>query len=132
MIRSLFLRTASAALLPLALASCNPYDPGDRAVGGAAIGAASGAAIGAAAGGGHGAALGAAIGAGVGALTGIATTPPPPGYGPPPPGYGPPPPGYGPPPRRYAYRDCGPNGHWVRGYHDYYGRWVRGHCAPNW
>jgi hypothetical protein len=123
MTQPLFFRAAGAGLLLFALASCNPYDPGDRALGGAAVGAASGAAIGAAAGGGHGAALGAAIGAGVGALTGVATTPPPPG--PPPPG------AYGPPPPRYAYRDCGPGGHWVRGYRDYYGNWVRGHCEPN-
>ncbi len=80
-----------AAGLVLALASCtNPYDPGQRAVGGGLLGAGTGAAIGAAAGGGHGAALGAAIGGGLGAITGAATTPPPP----PPPGayYGP---GYG-------------------------------------
>lgn len=73
--------------LVLALASCtNPYDPGQRAVGGGLLGAGTGAAIGAAAGGGHGAALGAAVGGGLGAITGAATTPspPPPGayYGP--------------------------------------------------
>jgi hypothetical protein len=124
MIKPLFFRAAGAALLLSALASCNPYDPGDRALGGAAVGAASGAAIGAAAGGGHGAALGAAIGAGVGALTGVATTPPPPG--PPPPG------AYGPPPPRYAYRGCGPGAHWVHGYRDYWGGWVPGHCVLNW
>src|SRR5438045_6986780 len=81
-----------AFALVLGLAACtNPYDPGQRALGGAAIGAASGAAIGAAAGGGRGAAIGAATGAAVGAATGVATTPPPPGYYPPPP---PPPPYY--------------------------------------
>jgi hypothetical protein len=76
----------------LALASCtNPYDPGQRAVGGGLIGAGAGAAIGAAAGGGAGAAIGAATGGALGAVTGAATTPPPP----PPPGYyPPPPPGY--------------------------------------
>lgn len=71
----------------LALASCtNPYDPGQRALGGAAIGAGTGAAIGGIAGGGTGAAIGAATGGAVGAITGAATTPPPPGY------YAPPPP----------------------------------------
>jgi hypothetical protein len=68
-----------------ALPACNnPYDPGQRAAGGALIGAGTGAAIGAAAGGGHGAAVGALAGGAVGAATGVATTPPPP---PPPPGY---------------------------------------------
>jgi hypothetical protein len=93
-------RGAGAAGLLLALAACtNPYDPGQRAVGGGLLGAGTGAAIGAAAGGGHGAALGAAIGGGLGAITGAATTPAPPPrgayyYGP---GYGyppPPPPSY--------------------------------------
>ena len=52
-----------AAGLFLALAGCtNPYDPGQRAVGGGLLGAGAGAAIGGAAAGGHGAALGAAIG----------------------------------------------------------------------
>jgi hypothetical protein len=87
----------------LALSACtNPYDPGQRFVGGGLLGAGAGAAIGAAAGGGPGAALGAAIGGATGAIGGVATTPPPPpyayygypaysGY----PGYGyPPPPGY--------------------------------------
>jgi hypothetical protein len=76
----------------LALASCtNPYDPGQRAVGGGLIGAGAGAALGGAVGGGRGAAIGAATGGAVGAVTGAATTPPPPGY------YAPPPP---PPPYR--------------------------------
>jgi hypothetical protein len=95
-----------AAGLVLALTACtNPYDPGQRAVGGGLLGAGAGAAIGGAVGGGHGAALGAAIGGATGAVTGAATTPPPP---PPPSGYGygyepgygyappPPPPGYPP------------------------------------
>lgn len=70
----------------LALASCtNPYDPGQRAIGGGLIGAGAGAAIGGAVGGGTGAAIGAATGGAVGAITGAATTPPPPGYYPPPP-----------------------------------------------
>ena len=58
----------------------NPYDPGQRAVGGGLIGAGAGAAIGAAAGGGTGAAIGAASGGVLGAITGAATTPPPPRY----------------------------------------------------
>jgi hypothetical protein len=65
----------------LALASCtNPYDPGQRAVGGGLLGAGAGAAIGGIAGGGHGAAIGAAAGGALGAITGAATTPPPPRY----------------------------------------------------
>src|SRR5438477_8512849 len=98
-----------AAALVLGLAGCtNPYDPGQRAVGGGLLGAGAGAAIGGAVGSGHGAALGAAIGGATGAVTGAATTPPPP---PPPGAYGqgaygqgygyPPPPapgGYGYPP----------------------------------
>ncbi len=61
----------------LALASCtNPYDPGQRAVGGGLLGAGAGAAIGGIAGGGRGAAIGALTGGAVGAVTGAATTPP--------------------------------------------------------
>ncbi|HLG86513.1 MAG TPA: YMGG-like glycine zipper-containing protein [Alphaproteobacteria bacterium] len=69
----------SVGILALsALTACtNPYDPGQRAAGGALIGAGSGAALGAIAGGGRGAALGALIGGGVGAAAGYATTPPP-------------------------------------------------------
>src|SRR5205814_4243571 len=75
-----------AVALVLGVASCtNPYDPGQRAVGGGLLGAGAGAAIGAAAGGGTGAAIGAATGGALGAITGAATTPPPPQY--PPPGY---------------------------------------------
>lgn len=99
----------------LVLASCtNPYDPGQRAVGGGLIGAGTGAAIGGAVGGGHGAALGAAIGGATGAVTGAATTPPPPpptgygpGYGYPPQSYGYPPQGYGYPPQGYGYPSQG-------------------------
>src|SRR5215471_14878648 len=96
MTRSLAASGIAAGLI-LALAACtNPYDPGQRAVGGGLLGAGAGAAIGGAVGGGHGAAVGAAIGGATGALTGAATTPPPPpppqagyyGYGNPPPGYG--------------------------------------------
>ena len=73
---------AVGAGMILALASCtNPYDPGQRAVGGL-LGAGAGAAIGGIAGGGRGAAIGALTGGAVGAVTGAATTPPPP-----PPGY---------------------------------------------
>jgi hypothetical protein len=62
--------------LALSLAACtNPYDPGQRALGGGLIGAGAGAAIGAAAGGGTGAAIGAASGGVLGAITGAATTP---------------------------------------------------------
>lgn len=60
----------------LGLAACtNPYDPGQRAVGGGVLGAGTGAAVGAIAGGGRGAAVGALVGGGVGALGGAATTP---------------------------------------------------------
>src|SRR5215471_14715490 len=82
----------------LALSACtNPYDPGQRAVGGGLIGAGTGAAIGGIAGGGRGAAAGALIGGAVGAIGGAVTTPqrPPPAYyAPPPPGYGQPRPSY--------------------------------------
>ena len=91
--------------IALGLAACtDPYDPGQRAVGGGLIGAGAGAAIGGAAGGGQGALAGALIGGAVGAVGGAATTPrPPPGpgyYAPPP---APPPPGYGPPPAPSSY-----------------------------
>jgi hypothetical protein len=77
--------------IALGLSACtDPYDPGQRAVGGGLIGAGAGAAIGGAAGGGQGALTGALIGGAVGAVGGAATTPQPP----PPPGYYPPPPGY--------------------------------------
>src|ERR1051326_6198191 len=58
----------------MSLAACtNPYDPGQRAVGGAALGAGTGALIGGAAGGGRGALTGALIGGTVGAVGGVAT-----------------------------------------------------------
>ena len=73
------LKTGTAVLMLSVLAGCtNPYDPGQRAAGGALIGAGSGAAIGAIAGGPVGAAIGAGVGAVAGAATGYATTPPPP------------------------------------------------------
>lgn len=59
----------------LSLAACNPYDPGQRAVGGGLLGAGTGAAIGGLAGGGRGAATGALIGGGLGAVGGAVTTP---------------------------------------------------------
>src|SRR5260221_12056374 len=59
-----------AIALLLGLAACtNPYDPGQRALGGGLIGAGAGAAIGAAAGGGTGAALGGATGGRLAAIT---------------------------------------------------------------
>ena len=92
---SKFIAPVAAALgLALALLGCtDPYDPGQRAVGGALLGAGTGAAIGGIAGGGRGAGIGALVGGAVGAVGGAATTPtpPPPSYGyappPPPPGY---------------------------------------------
>ena len=75
-----FLALGGIALaMALSLSACtNPYDPGQRAIGGGLIGAGAGAAIGAAAGGGTGAAIGAASGGALGAITGAVTTPPPP------------------------------------------------------
>ncbi|PPQ28887.1 hypothetical protein [Rhodopila globiformis] len=62
----------------LGLSACtNPYDPGQRAIGGGLLGAGTGAAIGGLAGGGSGAAAGALIGGAVGAIGGAATTPQP-------------------------------------------------------
>jgi hypothetical protein len=91
--------------MAFALSACtDPYDPGQRAVGGGLLGAGAGAAIGGLAGGGRGAAAGALVGGAVGAVGGAATTPrpPPPAYyappPPPPPGYYQPSPGYYPPP----------------------------------
>lgn len=73
---------AFAALLALGLAGCgNPYDPGQRALGGAGIGVAGGALIGGVAGGGRGALAGALLGGAGGAVLGAATTPNPPPRG---------------------------------------------------
>ena len=72
----------------LVLSACsNPYDPGQRALGGAGIGAGAGALIGGLAGGWHAAAIGALAGGAVGAVTGAVTTPRPRAayYAPPPP-----------------------------------------------
>lgn len=55
------------------LAACDPYSPGQRAVGGGLLGAGAGAAIGGLAGGNAG--TGALIGGGLGAIGGAATTP---------------------------------------------------------
>jgi hypothetical protein len=74
MMQKAALPLALAALLGLAACS-DPYDPGQRAVGGGLLGAGTGAAIGALAGGGHGAAIGALVGGGVGAAGGALTTP---------------------------------------------------------
>lgn len=60
----------------LTLCACtDPYDPGQRAVGGGLLGAGAGAAIGGVAGGGRGAVAGALIGGAAGAIGGAATTP---------------------------------------------------------
>ena len=117
--KTLLLSGALAGGLALGLTACtNPYDPGQRALGGATIGAASGAAIWAAPAGCSGAATDAPVGGTVGAVAGVATTPPAPAYG------------Y-PPPRRYvAETACGPGRHWIRSHHDRFGHLVIGHCAP--
>lgn len=63
----------------LGLTACtDPYDPGQRAVGGGLLGAGAGAALGGIAGGGRGAAIGALAGGALGAVGGAATTPTPP------------------------------------------------------
>lgn len=65
----------------LGLSACtDPYDPGQRAVGGGLLGAGTGAALGGIAGGGRGAAIGALAGGGLGAVGGAVTTPNRPGY----------------------------------------------------
>lgn len=62
--------------LVLGLSACSdPYDPGQRAVGGGLLGAGAGAAIGGLAGGGSGALAGGLLGGAVGAVGGAATTP---------------------------------------------------------
>ena len=73
---------AFAVGLAMGLSSCtDPYDPGQRAIGGGLFGAGTGAAIGDIAGGGRGAATGALIGGALGAVGGAATTPSPSYYG---------------------------------------------------
>ena len=74
--------TAAALGLALGLGACSdPYDPGQRAVGGGLLGAGAGAAIGGLAGGGRGAAIGALSGGALGAAGGAVTTPQRPSYG---------------------------------------------------
>ncbi|MFL1461154.1 cell envelope biogenesis protein OmpA [Roseococcus sp. DSY-14] len=75
------IRMAALGALALGTAACtNPYDPGQRALGGAALGAGGGALIGGLAGGGSGAAIGAVAGGLGGAAVGAATTPSAPAY----------------------------------------------------
>jgi hypothetical protein len=69
-----FITAVAAGALTLSMTAC--YTPGDRAVGGAAIGGLAGAAIGGAATGrASGALAGAAVGAAGGAIVGAATAP---------------------------------------------------------
>jgi hypothetical protein len=69
-------RFGAIALALSSLVACtDPYNPGQRAVGGGLLGAGAGAAIGGLAGGGTGAAAGALIGGAAGAVGGAATTP---------------------------------------------------------
>ena len=74
---------AVAALgMTIGLGACSdPYDPGQRAIGGGLLGAGAGAAIGGLAGGGRGAAIGALGGGALGAGAGAVTTPQRPAYG---------------------------------------------------
>jgi len=74
-------RIAIAVALTGSLAACtDPYNPGQRALGGAAIGAGGGALIGGVLGGGRGAVAGALVGGAAGAVTGAVTTPQRPAY----------------------------------------------------
>lgn len=67
---------AAVCVMLLGLTACtNPYDPGQRALGGAGIGAGAGALIGGLAGGWHGALIGGLAGGAVGAVAGAVTTP---------------------------------------------------------
>lgn len=90
-----FIFPAALALgMAVSLGGCSdPYDPGQRAVGGGVIGAGAGAAIGGLAGGGSGALAGGLLGGAVGALGGAATAPERPRYYQQP-SYPPPPPPY--------------------------------------
>ena len=77
--KSLAAATLGAALC---LGACSdPYNPGQRAVGGGLLGGGAGAAIGGLAGGGKGALIGGLGGAALGAGAGAATTPQRPSYG---------------------------------------------------
>ena len=73
--RATFASAIGAGLLMATAAVADPYNPGERALGGGLLGAGTGAVIGAIAGGGRGAGIGAAVGGGVGAVAGAATTP---------------------------------------------------------
>ena len=73
------MRIFLAILAVLSLTACDPYSPGQRALGGGAIGAGTGAAVGGLAGGHAG--TGAAIGGALGPIGGAATTPERPTYG---------------------------------------------------
>ena len=64
-----------AGLIYAMAASADPYNPGERALGGGLLGTGTGAVTGAIAGGGHGAGIGAAVGGGLGAVAGAATMP---------------------------------------------------------
>ncbi len=75
------LATVAALTGLVTLVGCSdPYDPGQRALGGAGIGALGGAAIGGLAGGGRGALIGGLAGGAGGAAVGAATTPQRPDY----------------------------------------------------
>jgi hypothetical protein len=73
--RATFATMIGAGLLVATTAYADPYNPGERALGGGLLGAGTGAVIGAIAGGGRGAGIGAAVGGGLGAVAGAATTP---------------------------------------------------------
>ncbi len=73
---------AVLGMVTLGASACSdPYDPGQRALGGGLLGAGGGAAIGGLAGGGKGAAIGALGGGALGAGAGALTTPQRPAYG---------------------------------------------------
>ncbi len=74
--------SVAALGMALSLGACtDPYNPGQRAVGGGVIGGLGGAGIGALAGGGKGALIGGLAGTALGAGAGAATTPQRPAYG---------------------------------------------------
>jgi hypothetical protein len=73
--RATFASVIGAGLLAATAALADPYNPGERALGGGLLGAGTGAVIGGIAGGGRGAGIGAAVGGGLGAVAGAATTP---------------------------------------------------------
>jgi len=80
--KKLIYSCAFAVGLAMGLSACtDPYDPGQRAIGGGLFGAGTGAAIGGIAGGGRGAVTGALVGGALGAVGGAATTPSPDYYG---------------------------------------------------